>query len=317
MNPRSTTTRTDARPSSRRRWFFVFTAVLIVIGGAWLALTARDNDLSDPEQAGFISLDHVVPSRITVPSPPTGPVKQDVTLVTTTGEIAFTSGGCVELDWWDGAEWTDLATATYDEARQGIWTEPPLTQACTMELVMSTISLPPQATSGTYRVCGIGSRSCKAFVFNPADTRSADMMAAAIRELVTKDHTFGNGPPPFTEFLVQTSLDPQAGSGSVNEVGPTRELTDAERTAVEEALAGLGPVRWIDNPAEWRTDSLEPVISGSVILGIGEPVIEDGTGLVPVSLWCGGTCGTWFTYRISVIDGTWQVVGREGPFTIS
>jgi hypothetical protein len=182
---------------------------------------------------------------------------------------------------------------------------------------MSTISLPPQATSGTYRVCGLGSRSCTAFVFNPADTRSADMMAVAVRELVTRDHTFGTGPPPFTEFLVQTSLDPAAGSITASDIGNTRELTATERAAIENALTGLGPVRWIDNPAEWRTDSLEPVIEGSVVLGVGEPVIEDGTGLLPVSLWCGGTCGTWFTYRIAVLDGAWQIVGKEGPFAIS
>ncbi len=317
MNPRSKTTEPSRRRSSTLVWTITAVAALAVVGGSWFALTRDGSDVEDPEQADFISVDAADATRITIASPPQGPTKDDVSLVTTTGEVAFTSGGCVELDWWDGTEWTDLGVATYQEAREGIWSEPPLTQACTMELIISTVALPPQATPGTYRVCGAGSTSCTAFVFNPDDMRSAEMMAAAIRELVTKDHTFGSGPPPFTEYLIQTSLDPRAGSIETPEVLATRELTDTERTAIEDALAGLGPVRWIDSPSKWRTDSLQPVIEGSVILGVGEPAIEDGTGLVAVSLWCGGTCGTWFTYRISVIDGTWQVVGKEGPFTIS
>ncbi|MCP4222943.1 MAG: hypothetical protein GY773_06345, partial [Actinomycetia bacterium] len=39
-------------------------------------------------------------------------------------------------------------------------------------------------------------------------------MAAALEELVTKDHTFGSGPPPFSEYLIQSATDPNAGDGS-------------------------------------------------------------------------------------------------------
>ncbi len=317
MNPRSKSTEPSRRRSSTLVWIISAAAALAVVGGSWFALARNGNGVEDPDLAYSISLDLADASRITIASPPQGSTKDDVSLVTTTGQVAFTSGGCVELDWWDGTEWTDLGVATYQEAREGIWTEPPLTQACTMELIISTVALPPQATPGTYRVCGAGSTSCTEFFFDPADTRSAEMMAAAIRELVTRDNTFGSGPPPFTEYLIQTSLDPQAGSIETPGALATRELTDTERTAVEDALAGLGPVRWIDGPSKWRTESLQPVIAGSVILGVGEPVIEDGTGLVAVSLWCGGACGTWFTYRITVIDDVWQVVGKEGPLTIS
>ncbi|MFN2487699.1 MAG: hypothetical protein ABR609_14035 [Acidimicrobiia bacterium] len=60
-----------------------------------------------------------------------------------------------------------------------------------------------------------------------------------------------------------------------------------------------------------------PTIEGAVIVGVGEPVVEDDTGLVPVSLWCGGTCGTWFTYRLDLIDSSRVVTGIEGTIAIS
>lgn len=144
-----------------------------------------------------------------------------------------------------------------------------------------------------------------------------EMMAAALVELITEDHTFGEGPPPFTEYLVQDKIDPSAGDPTASAERSTRDLTDAERTAIEEALAGYGPVRWIDDPDDWRTSDLMPTIEGAAILGVGEPVVQDDTGLVPVSLWCGGTCGTWFTYRLDVVDDSWAVIGIEGTIAIS
>jgi hypothetical protein len=142
------------------------------------------------------------------------------------------------------------------------------------------------------------------------------LMAAALEEIVTEDHTFGEGPPPFTEYLVQSHTDPRAGSADGDD-GQRRPLTAAERDAIEGAVQPFGPLRWIDDPAEWMTDDLRPTIDGSVILGVGEPTIDGGSALVPVSLWCGGMCATWLTYRLDTAGGTWRVTGTEGPISIA
>lgn len=148
------------------------------------------------------------------------------------------------------------------------------------------------------------------------DTDSPEMMAAALEQLVTVDHTFGQGPPPFTEYLLQASTDPFAGSATGGG-GKSRLLTDDERQAIEAVISGFGPVRWIDDPDEWRTPELRPTVDGAVILGIGEATIEGETGVVPVSLWCGGVCGTWLTYGLEQVDGAWAVTGIEGPVAMS
>ena len=141
------------------------------------------------------------------------------------------------------------------------------------------------------------------------------LLATALEQLVGEDHTFGEGPPPFTEYLIQSHLDPGAGTGTGD--GTARPLTEAERSEIEAAVSAFGPVRWIDDPAEWRDADLQPTIEGAVILGVGEPRVDEETALVPVSLWCGGTCGTWLTYGLELVDGDWQVVGTEGPVAIS
>ena len=94
-------------------------------------------------------------------------------------------------------------------------------------------------------------------------------------------------------------------------------IAEMVNTAIEGAIRPFGPVRWIDDAGEWQTDDLRPTIEGSAILGVGEPTIDGDIALVPVSLWCGGLCATWLTYRIDRIDGTWQVRGTEGPIAIA
>ena len=54
-----------------------------------------------------------------------------------------------------------------------------------------------------------------------------------------------------------------------------------------------------------------------MIIGVGEPSFDGGTALGPVSLRCGGLCGTWLTYRIELMDGAGTVIGTEGPIAIS
>jgi hypothetical protein len=148
------------------------------------------------------------------------------------------------------------------------------------------------------------------------DVTPLQLMGAALEELVTKDHTFEQGPPPFTVYLVQSHLDPRAGSPD-RDHGEGRRLTAPERAAIENTIRPFGPLRWIDDPDQWRTDDLRPTIDGAVILGVGEPTSDGDTASVPVSLWCGGLCGTWLTYRLTLVDGTWQVTGTEGPIAIA
>lgn len=151
----------------------------------------------------------------------------------------------------------------------------------------------------------------------PEAAATPELLAVAVTRLITRDHTFGAGPPPFDTYLLQERIDPSAGDVTATGNETSRSLTAEERAAVEAAVAAYGAVQWIEEPDDWRTDDLMPVIEGSVIIGFGEPDVAGDTALVPMSLWCGGLCGTWLTYRLDRLDGEWQVSGTEGPIAVS
>ena len=149
------------------------------------------------------------------------------------------------------------------------------------------------------------------------DSQTPEMMAASLVELITENHGFGEAPAPFTVYLIQNRIDPSAIIVDAPTDGSIRPLTDAEMRAIEDAVSEHGIVRWIDDPAEWRTPDLAPSVDGAAILRVGEPVVKDQSGLVPVSMWCGGVCGTWLTYRLDLINMDWVVTDIEGPVAVS
>lgn len=146
---------------------------------------------------------------------------------------------------------------------------------------------------------------------------SAEVMAAAVERLVTRDHTFGEGEHRFGEYLILDRTEPTAGGAGEGPRGRARPLTGTERAAIAAVVEPLGPHRFIADADAWRTDALEPRIPGSAIVAVGEPELAADTALAPVSLWCGGLCGTWLTYRVDRTDGAWTVTRTEGPVAIS
>lgn len=131
---------------------------------------------------------------------------------------------------------------------------------------------------------------------------------------MTVDNTFGSL-RTFSEYLIERPHDLAAGSESA--AGGSRAALDpAVQAAIDAALAAYD-YRWIDDPAEWRTTDLRPVLDGSVIVGVGEIEFDSEGALVPVSLWCGGLCGFWATYRMIQQDATWVLGDYHGSIAMS
>ena len=95
------------------------------------------------------------------------------------------------------------------------------------------------------------------------ESQTPAMMAAALEELITENHGFGDSPSPFTVYLIQNRIDPSALIVDTPTDDSTRQLTDAEMRAIEDAVSEHGIVRWIDDPAEWQTPNLTPSIDGA------------------------------------------------------
>ena len=184
-------------------------------------------------------------------------------------------------------------------------------RAIAWAVVLVALTLASAACGGDGAPAGAGTAAA-----TTARDASAEVMGAAVRRLVTRDHTFGRGGHRFTEYLLLSRTDPAAGSPGGPDAA-ARPLTAAERRAIAAAVAGLGPHRFIDDASQARTDDLQPVVEGSAIVSVGEPEIDGDTALVPATLWCGNVCGIWITYRVDRVGGAWRVTGVEGPTAIS
>jgi hypothetical protein len=151
----------------------------------------------------------------------------------------------------------------------------------------------------------------------PAD--EAAIYAAAIRQLYTVDHTFGQ-PPNWPTVYVISTTDDNIGT-LTGEGSDPRTLSSETQQAITEALSDLPTeIVWIGDRSE------APISDQNGTVDYGDAIIitlgnihpqDDGSVQLPASLYCGMLCATGMTYVLEQTDGTWQVTGTTGPVWIS
>lgn len=154
---------------------------------------------------------------------------------------------------------------------------------------------------------------------NDADSRSVEIYAAVIRRLVTKDHTFGGAPSPFDRVYILDGLRQGAGNPNKGLGPPDKRFSGEIKKALKIELASLPPIEFISDPDSVRVG--ENLMGGvkreGVIVTVG-PILGGGHNVkVANSIWCGGLCGQWLTYRVKLKGGNWRIMGTVGPSAIS
>jgi hypothetical protein len=150
--------------------------------------------------------------------------------------------------------------------------------------------------------------------------------AAVIRQLVTRDHTFGGADPGFRviyvlDGVVEGAEDPEK---PVDEHDPERpfshDLKDAMRSL--SALAGVPPIEFVAERGSvvvGEDSGKRPghVKAGGVLISLGP--IEGAGDRVEVgnSLWINGQAGQWLTYVVEYRKGVWHLTGTTGQMAIS
>lgn len=154
--------------------------------------------------------------------------------------------------------------------------------------------------------------------------RETPVYAAVIRQLVTKDHTFGGADPGFKIVYVMDGVVAGAGKidGNVEESDPAHPFGDDVKAGLRTTLGDLPPIEFVSE----RSSAVAGTNSGKapghvknegVLISLG-PIEGSGTKVeVGNSLWISGLAGQWQTYVLEARDGSWKVAGTTGPVAIS
>lgn len=138
------------------------------------------------------------------------------------------------------------------------------------------------------------------------DAARADLIADAVRRLVTDDNSFG-GRDVFAEFRVGTT------------VGRERpfELSALDRDFITAALSDLGEVTFIEDVDAEIETLFGTSPDGIAVVAVDDLFLLDDRAEAEMRLWCGSLCGVFLTYEAVPDDGGWLITGVKGPIAIS
>jgi hypothetical protein len=150
--------------------------------------------------------------------------------------------------------------------------------------------------------------------------RTSAIYAAVIRQLVTKDHTFGSGPTPFERVFVLDGPVVDFDYALAGRVRPSKPFSLALKLQILEALRDLPPVRFVNNPDAVLVDRRGcPQVRGrGVLISLGPIAKARGeAATVANSLFIACLGGQWLTYVLEPRAGRWRVVDTNGPVVVS
>jgi len=145
-----------------------------------------------------------------------------------------------------------------------------------------------------------------------------------IRQLITKDNTFGGAEPPFkvvyvVDGAVLAAADPEK---PLNDLGPQKPFAETLKTDMQRRLMRLPPVRFVaerESVVVGHVAGTSPgrVRNDGVLISLG-PIEHRGKEVeVANSLWMNGLAGQWLTYVLVQQGEEWEVTGTTGPMAIS
>jgi len=176
--------------------------------------------------------------------------------------------------------------------------------------------------------CGAGSEQGDPPQASPGDSgagptsieRTADVYSAVVRQLVTKDHTFGTAPSPFKRAYILDGVVADASDPRMPAYADVkRPFAAAVKNRMRATLKDLPPIEFVTDGSDVVVDKNDcpRVKADGVLLSLGP--ISGGAHrvTVPNGLFFACLGGQWLTYVLELKGGAWTVVGTKGPVAIS
>jgi hypothetical protein len=184
-----------------------------------------------------------------------------------------------------------------------------------------TESSPTTETGGTTTETGSPTTETGGPTVQP-DARTVAIYSAVVRQLVTKDHTFGGGEAPFERVFIDVRIDEDAGDPHGDLAGPPAQaprLTAEDQAAILRELTDLPRVGFVEDSDSVIVgrDSCAHVKGNGALISLGPISGGSERVTVPNGLFFACLGGQWLTYKLERADDGWQVVGTKGPITIS
>lgn len=154
---------------------------------------------------------------------------------------------------------------------------------------------------------------------------NVQIYAAAIRQIYTVDHSFGESPGwPLVYVVTTTDDSAMVGGPAAPPVGAdprVRLLTAELQQAITAGLSDLPfEVIWIDSHDEAPIDPTNGQVAegDGIIISLGNiHSQDDGSVQLPFFMTCGGLCGIGKTYVLTQAGDAWRVTSSTGPEIMS
>jgi hypothetical protein len=151
--------------------------------------------------------------------------------------------------------------------------------------------------------------------------RTAAIYAAVVRQLITRDHTFGSAPPPFKRVYIIDGAVANASDPGLPARGKARGRFPAGlKSRVVSRLTDLPPIEFVIDDRDVVVDRNKcPRVKADGVLVTLGPISSGARRVaVPSGLFFACLGGQWLTYVLERRkDGEWNIVGTKGPVAIS
>lgn len=135
----------------------------------------------------------------------------------------------------------------------------------------------------------------------------ARLEADAIVRLITVDHGFGTGSPPFDLVQLATLI----GGDASRPVDPLAlELTADE-------LSDRFPVELVNDADATIADNFDNETIGMAVASIDDVRVDGERAEIEMRLWCGSLCAVFLTYEAELGSNGWEILGTTGPIAMS
>ena len=138
------------------------------------------------------------------------------------------------------------------------------------------------------------------------DPSRADLIAVAVKRLLTVDNGFG-GVDPFDDIRV----------ADVVGADPDQPLQGLDLELIAATLSDLGQVRFVDDADAEIGVLFEESPTGVAVVSVEDILLLDDRAEVELRLWCGSLCGVFLTYQAAPDNSGWNIVGTVGPIAMS